>query len=430
MRRLHIGVLLAMVITLASPLSGWDASGATSSQYGARGGKASLQRAVGSELTVLTLEWPTAEPRRGHYDFSKYDAMVDEQSAVGVETQFRVQLCALTPGRAPFWGTYPLPSGVVGRPTDPCTQEVPKNQQDWYDFVNQLVRHYQTYRHPVRVFAISNEVNTPGQWPGVEGRTACSIKNCPVFDDYVTTLITARRAAHAASPNVIVLDSGLSSPTMGVATTRAEYEAGGKTDTALKAAVRYLNQYFAYRHPPGVYEPWEYINPNQPVAQLRSRFTQTFYGTATPQADRFYYMATHMYRGGAMDAVQMHFYDYAPYIKNVLSFIQRQGGGATPVYCWECGIKWPVKNGQLYNYDRTLSTSFLQDKARIGFANGMVQMIYLPLNWGSPPATDDSEKDLPLVCGRWTGAGYAQGLCPSGSTLTNVGVAFRDLATA
>lgn len=427
MRPLRLGLLLATVFALS--FGGGGASGATSNQYGARGGDVSLQRVVGSAWTVTSLEWPTAEPRRGRFDFSKYDALVDEQAAVGVETQFRVQLCALTPGGAPFWGTAPLPAGVIARPTDPCTQEVPKSQQDWYDFVYQLVRHYKSYVHPVRLFAISNEVNTPGQWPGVAGRTACSMANCPVFDDYVTTLLTARRAAHAANPDVIVLDSGLSSPTLGVATTREKYEAGGKTDAALQAAVRYLNQYFAYRHPPGVAEPWEYIDPNQSIARLRTQFTKTFYGTATPQADRFYYIATHMYRTGAMDAIQMHFYDYAPYIKNVLTFMHRQGGGATPVYCWECGVKWPVKNRQLYNYDRTLSASFVQEKARIGFANGMVQMIYLPLSWGSPPAIDDAEKDLPLVCGRWTGTPYAPGLCPSGDTLTSLGVAFHDLAT-
>ncbi len=39
------------------------------------------------------------------------------------------------------------------RPTDPCTQEVPKSQQDWYDFIHQLVRHYKGYIHPVRLFA-------------------------------------------------------------------------------------------------------------------------------------------------------------------------------------------------------------------------------------------------------------------------------------
>lgn len=422
MRRLRGALVLLTTMGLLLGTAG--AQGATSSPYGARGGKASLQPLVASAWTVTTLEWPAAEPRRGSYNFAKYDALVDEQSAVGVQTQFRVQLCALTPSGAPFWGTYPLPPGSSARATDPCTQQVPRSQQDWYDFVYQLVQHYKGYRHPVRLFAISNEVNTPGQWPGIEGRTACSTASCPVFDDYVTTLRTAQQAAHAANPNVIVLDSGLSSPTMGVATTRAKYEAGGKTDSALKAAVRYLNQYFAYRHPPDVYEPYEYIDPNQPVAQLRAQFTSTFYGTATPQADRFYYMATHMYRTGAMDAIQLHFYDYTPYLKNVLSFIHRQGGGTTPVYCWECGIKWPVKNGQLYNYD----PAFMQQKASIGFANGMVQLIYLPLNWGSPPAADETTRDLPLVCGRWTGAAYAGGLCASGGQLTNVGTAFRQLA--
>ncbi len=136
-----------------------------------------------------------------------------------------------------------------------------------------------------------------------------------------------------------------------------------------------------------------------------------------------------MYRAGTMDAIQMHFYDYSPSIVTVLNFMHRRGGGTKPVYCWECGIKWPVKNGQLYQYDPAVAVSLLQDKARLGFANGMVQLIWLPMTWGSPPAQDESDKDLPLFCGKWTGPAYAPGLCGSTSGLNDLGVAFRSLAS-
>lgn len=427
--RTHKMLLVIAAVGLALA-GGGSVGAATSNPYGVHGGKAtpSLQKAVGSAWTASLLSWAEVEPTRGRYDFTKFDAAVSEQAAAGVQMQFRVQTCAFTPAGAPFWGTYPLPSGVTDRSHGPCAQGVPRSQQDWYDFVYTLVLHYKNFAHPVRLFGINNEVNDPGQWPGVSGRTACSTASCPVYTDYVTTLATARKAAHAANPGVVVLDAGLSSPTLGVAVTRAKYEAGGKSDSALKAAIQFLNQYFSYRHPPGKAPAYQYINPNQSISQLRTQFTSTFYGTRTPQADRFYYFATHLYASGAMDAIQMHFYDYSPSIVTVLGFMHDHGGSSLPVYCWECGIKWPALDGKLYNYNPTLNVQFLQDKARLGFANGMVQMLWLPMSWGAPPAKTDLEKDVPLVCGQWTSSAYAPGLCAAGSTLTKVGVAFRNLA--
>lgn len=425
--RVGTSVLAAVLIASA----GTADAATTSARYGVQGGNAapSLQRQVGSGWTVVSMPWPAGEPTPGHFDFSKFDSQVSAQEAVGVQTEFRVQTCAVTATGSAFWGTYPLPWGVKARPSGPCTQEVPRSQSAWGTFISQLVSHYKTFAHPVTNFAINNEVNDPGQWPGISGRTACSMSSCPVFDDYITTLATAYKAAHAANPAVVVLDAGLSSPTLGVATTRAKYEAGGKTATALKAAIQYLDQYFAYRHPPGNAPTYEYIDPNQTTAKLQSQFVATFYGTATPQADRFYYFATHEYAQGSMDAIQMHFYDYAPDIATVLSFMHSNGGVGKPVYCWECGQKWPAKNGQLYNFSASLAVSFLQQKAQLGFANGMVQLIWLPMTWSSPPAKTDIEKDLPLVCGSSTGSAYAPGLCGAGSTLSALGVEFRKLAT-
>lgn len=413
------GVLLASAGTVGA---------ATGSAYGARGGDPALEAVVGSSWTVETLEWPAAEPTRGQYDFSAFDAEVNAQPA-GVVTQFRVHTCALTATGAPFWGTKPLPSGVTGRAKDPCTTEVPASQTDWSNFIYQLVLHYKNFPRPVRIFSINNEVNTAGQWPGVQGRTACSMTNCPVFADYITTLTTARNAAHKANPAAIILDAGLSSPTMGVALVRSKYEAGGKSDTALKAAVSLLNTYFSYRHAPGKAPAWEYIDPNQTISTMRSKFVAAFYGTS-PTGDRPYYFATHLYGSGAMDAIQMHFYDYAPYIVNVLKFMRNHGGGTKAVYCWECGIMWPAKNSQLYNYNATQAVSLLQDKTRLGFANGMAQFIFLPMQWGSPIASTDQERSLPLICDEYNPAANAPGLCPSGSSgLSNVGAAFRKLAT-
>lgn len=431
MRHLRRHLILAAVI--GSMLSTGGAVGAaTTNPYGVQGGKPvpTLQKAVGSAWTVTSLEWPSVEPSRGSYDFAKLDAAVNEQAAVGVQTQFRVQSCAVTSSGAPFWGTQPLPAGVNVRTHGPCTQGVPRSQQDWYDFIYTVVAHYKNFAHPVRIFAINNEINDPNQWPGITGRTGCSMSSCPVYADYITMLVTARKAAHAANPAVIVLDAGLSSPTMGVATTRAKYEAGGKTDTALKAAIAYLNQYFFYRHPPGKAPAYQYINPNQSISALRTQFTSIFYGTKTPQGDRFYYFATHLYASGAMDAIQLHFYDYAPDIAPVIDFIRSHGGGTKAVYCWECGTKWPALNGKLYNYNPTLNVQFVQDKARLGLSRGMVQMIWIPMSWQSPPDTADLEKDVPLACGPYTGTAYAPGLCTAGSTLTKVGIAFRNLATA
>jgi len=122
----------------------------TSARYGVQGGNAapSLQRQVGSGWTVVSMPWPAVEPTPGHFDFSKFDTQVSAQAAAGVQTEFRVQTCAVTATGSAFWGTYSLPSGVKARASGPCTQEVPRSQPAWGAFIGQLVSHYKTLRAP------------------------------------------------------------------------------------------------------------------------------------------------------------------------------------------------------------------------------------------------------------------------------------------
>jgi len=431
--RVRLALLAAttmLVATLTSAPAAVQATSADTNPFGVQSRSASpaLQQKIGSAWTVITMTWPEVEPVRGRFDFAKFDQLVEAQAAVGVQSQFRLLTCANDARGKPFWGTYPVPAGAELREGHLCTEEVPRSQQAWSEFVFALVHHYRRAAHPVRHFAVANEIVSPKQWPGVAGRQSCSMVSCPVFDDYLTTLRTAHKAAHAANPDVVILDGGIG-PVMGAVLARAKYEAGGKSDTALRAAVAFLNQWYVNEYPAGAPLEGKYVNPNQPVGPLRSQFTSLVYGPYNPPSqtsttgDRPYYIATRSYLDPtAIDAIQMHFYDYPPYIVDLLAFMGAHTTPDKPVYCWECGMKWPVKNGQYYRFDPELVGKWVAQRARLGFAHGLDQHVWLPMTGSLPPA-DETSGDLPLVCVQ----PQSPGVCSTDSNLSVAGVAYQRL---
>lgn len=444
-------------LAAASPTAAATAP-ATSSPYGARASAAqvALQQQVGSTRTVAYLDWSGVEPRPpakpggatvADFNFTKPDSAVNRLASGGLETEFRLTACAGPPSR-PFWGTVPVPAGVVS-PARVCTNMPPRNTADFYNYVYWTVRHYATYVHPVRYFGILNELNDPNQWPGVTGRRQCVVTSttadCPVLDDYVQMLTVARQAAHAASPTAVILDGAIGSKTWGIAIARSRYESGGKSLTALRDAVSFIDRYYAYRNLPRSGPAWEYINPKLPEAQLRAAFESQAYlpwdpehaPSSQPQGDRFYYFATHLYRDtSAFDAVQLHLYDGVGLLPDVFSFLRSEmaaSGVVRPTDCWECGSMWPMVanadgTASYYQLNVDVLASFTPKRAVTGFGYGLQQFLYLPLAWDAPPTADQAGNSVspPLVCN--AASAVQTLLCPGGSgTLSKIGQAFREL---
>ncbi len=434
-----LSFLLLPLLLLGAAPGGSKAPGR--SPYGVQFGLTTpvASQTMNSAWTVLNVPWSTIEPTRGVFTYAVLDDQVRQYAAVGVQAQVRLTSCAVLSTGARFWGTYPVPAGVVPtRVGEACTNMPPLSTTDWYDAVFSLVSHVRGLSTPVRVFAIDNEVNDPRQWPGRTGRRNCVIgpvtSDCPVFDDYVATLRTARAAAHAADPAALVLDGGLGGPSLGNAMVRWKYESGGRTDAALRQAVTFLNTYFSNRHGPADAPVNQYIDPTLSAAAMRTRFTSVFYAPYRPptdvvaSGDRAFYFATHMYNAtDTIDAVQLHFYDYPPFIQDVAAFMRLQGVGTRPIYCWECGIKWPVAvgTGRYLHYDPAVAAAWVTQKAQLAAANGIVQVLWVPMAWTKAPAADENNKNLPLLCNDLTRSEPA--LCPAGSALSGVGTAFRAL---
>ncbi|MFZ0806014.1 MAG: hypothetical protein WAN03_07515 [Candidatus Sulfotelmatobacter sp.] len=120
----------------------------------------------------IRLAWPYIETSRGNFNFSFYDqyAAIAPKAASG-----RVAMMDLTLGITPSWAvssqntcrTLPNPGG----PTITGCQAPPDNIQDWKDFINALVQHYNGSVAPhIQYYEIWNEWNTVdaqnGFWSG------------------------------------------------------------------------------------------------------------------------------------------------------------------------------------------------------------------------------------------------------------------------
>lgn len=427
--------------------------------FGASGqiGLVEHQPSVGSGRSFDVLSWPEIEPAQNVFDWTAMDALVRQIGQAGLEPMFKITTCGLTREGRDFWATPAVPDSAK-LPPGPCTSMPPRKPADLSDFVFQVVSRYKDTRHvpkPVRYFAIGNEVNDPNQWPGLSGRRRCVIDestgaaDCPAVADYLTMLKTARAAAHAANPQVVVLESGLGSRVWGLAIARDIYQDGGKTEEALVEATTFYNRYYAGRYRTPLAAGLFHVSPS-PQGTLRQRFEARIYTPYDPQGpdplvnvpvgDRFYYVAKHIFDDpAAFDAIQLHFYDEWSLMNEVVTWIRKQmdakwgPGNRKPILCWECGSHWPVVDadkdgrGELWNFDADEYSARLVKRFVIGLSRGVGHVAHLPFAWTHALPGTDLFDSAPLVCA--SGSANEPLLCGGSSdpnVLTPPGRAFLN----
>ena len=157
----------------------------------------------------IRLAWPYIETSRGTYDFSFYDqyaAIAPKEGPGGT-----VAVMDLTLGITPGWAVADqstcraLNGGAVG-----C-QAPPDNLQDWKDFIQALVQHYNGVTAPhIKYYEIWNEWNVNdaqnGFWTGTPVQlaalqtTACSIIHGSSGDAF-SLVLTPSTVGPATTPN-------------------------------------------------------------------------------------------------------------------------------------------------------------------------------------------------------------------------------------
>jgi hypothetical protein len=179
-----------------------------------------LTKLGGGSATFYEATWCDVEPTEGTYDWSELDEATAQAESVGQELMLKVRVgsCWATGGQ------IGEARGAKGKTASTTPVDMAK-----YDaFLNALVARYGA--HGVKEWAIENEVNNTAQWAGTP-------------EEYVALVTHAAEVIRKAQPDAVILDSGISSPTMGTGIV-VDLLARNKPDEALAAYQRY----YARRH--------------------------------------------------------------------------------------------------------------------------------------------------------------------------------------
>lgn len=430
--------------------------------FGAAGGPTEYlqyQPLVSSTRSGASLTWAEIEPSQDRYTWTVSDRELATFRGTGLEPMLKLRTCGRLEDAGDFWGTAAV-SASAKLPPGICASLPPVSMARYNNYISRVIKRYKDPVYagaPVRYLAIGNEVNDGNQWPGTPGRRRCVIdeasgqEDCPVFQDYLKLLRSARGAAHSANPNVIVMDSGLGSRVFGVAIARDLYEEKGKTAAALQEAIAFYNKFYSLRYASPAAAGNFYVNPS-PKSTRRARFEATIYAPYDPEADsalnvaigdRFYYFAKHIYDDrNAIDAIQLHAYDHWDLTDEVIDWMHRQmdenwgPGKRKPILCWECGSHHPLadSNGdgfaEYVNYDVDDHASWIAKRFVLGLSRGVQQLVHHKLVWNHRPQAGDPFESPPLICG--PGSQFEPKLCGGvvdPTRLTPHGKVFKKLAS-
>lgn len=290
-----------------------------------------------SKFSWLTLSWQRIQPaNKNQWVWNQFDNWVNNYINCGQEVAVHIMSDAT-------WAVQPFPLGIkeAGNHDMP-----PKNQQDYYNFVYGVAKHY---KGKITRYSIENEAHWPGNW----GATV---------EDYVTTLQTAYKAIHAADPQAIVEDHAMSYEGFGYLTTNWLISQDNN-----QQALDFANSYASHMHIP----PPHYDNIDQ-VKQV----------LANPGVQRSidWYnkiLAAHQY----YDHLQVHIGTIWQDSQPVFDFIHsnlKAYNDDKPIDIWEGWYGWKGAPGN--GFDPKVMANDLTKQLITAFANKTVVWNYWLLN--------------------------------------------------
>lgn len=164
------------------------------------------ERRTGVELLRRTFDWASIEPRRGVFEFARYDAYLAATSRAGI------QVLPVLFGR-PSWEP---PQRAAGARLTPTTTSPPARVADFAAFAAALAHRYAPggvfwHAHPalaahaIRSWQIWNEPNLPVYWGGR-----------PNSRQYAALLAAAARAIRGVAPRAEIVTAGIPDSTLGI----------------------------------------------------------------------------------------------------------------------------------------------------------------------------------------------------------------------
>ena len=164
------------------------------------------ERRTGVELLRRTFDWASIEPRRGVFEFARYDAYLAATARAGI------QVLPVLFG-APSWEPRQRAAGAHVTAT---TTSPPERVADFAAFAAALARRYgpggtfwdahpALASHAIRSWQIWNEPNLPVYWGGR-----------PNAREYAALLAAAARAVRGVAPHAEIVTAGIPDSTLGI----------------------------------------------------------------------------------------------------------------------------------------------------------------------------------------------------------------------
>jgi hypothetical protein len=192
---------------------------------------------LGAEVSRSSFLWSQIEPVQGTRDWSRYDAVLDELDAAGLEPEFTVY-------GSPAWANGADPTSAD------ATVQVPPGTgtafRAWVaryaEFMRQAVRRYHTRVH---LWELGNEENEPWFW-----------RPAPDIDQYTIWYEALRSAILDEDPTARIAVGGLAGLAAGCCITGTSF-LQGLLDRGVAPDVVAIHPYTSNGHAPDVHEAWQ-----------------------------------------------------------------------------------------------------------------------------------------------------------------------------
>jgi hypothetical protein len=314
-----------------------------------------LTQLGGGSGTFYEAVWCDVEPTEGTFDWSELDEVAAQAESVGQELMLKVRVgsCWATGGQ------IGEARGARGKTASTTPADLSK-----YDaFLNALVARYGA--RGVTEWAIENEVNNTAQWAGTP-------------EEYVALVKHAAEVIRKAQPDAVILDSGLSSPTVGTGIV-LDLLRQGKDDEALAAYQRY----YARRHTSRT--------KDYPALTTQAELQQLITTDKWKYNESIIEATLGLAKDHVIDRLQMHFYERWDAAPLLVGFLRSQIPADMPIEAWEVG---------LFDVDDSMPEAQLSEEVTKTvsqlLAYGVARVLWLPLA-ADPNGTGGEEKRFGLL---------------------------------
>ena len=291
--------------------------------------------------TFHEVEWCDIEPTPGERRWREIDGIVDRALALGHQP-----LLKLRTGQC--WGTLPPvlggldPTEAVGK----TTSTPPADVAAYLAFVSDVVQRYAA--RGVHDWAVENEVDVANHWAS----------DLPSYDALVRQVVPVIRAV---DPEARVLDAGLSSTSYGVAMATSLLASGDEA-----GALRVYRDHYA-RRIEGAASRWPDVAT---VDELRAVLA----GAPALRSVEALDLAAGLATDGVVDAFQLHYYESAAALPELLRMLRTRLGDTVPIEAWEVGVAWPGGD-----YTEQAHASEVMRLVAALLAHDIRRIVYLPV---------------------------------------------------